>query len=65
MTNYNHIKNMNIEQLAKFLYSAPDEICFNTCKANTGNQFNCPFRENVRNCVNCIKKYLESEVQGE
>ena len=65
-TNYDRIKSMSLEQLAEFLYSASDEICFANCSRDTGNKFACKFGNDVsfENCKNCMKEYLESEVQG-
>lgn len=62
-THYDRIKNMSIEELAEFMYSAPDKICFENCKKDTGNKFSCKFGEGVdtANCINCMKQYLESE----
>ena len=63
MNNYERIKNMSIEELAKFMYSASDKICFENCMKDTGNKFSCRFSEGVdtANCINCMKHYLESE----
>ena len=67
MTNYDRIRCMSIEEMAEFMYSEIDKICFNTCERETGNEFQCPYEINVTNCettcVNCIKKYLESEAE--
>lgn len=63
-TNHERIKAMSVEELAEFMYSAPDKICFENCTKNTGNKFSCKFGENVDfyNCVMCMKQYLEREV---
>ncbi|MEE0968358.1 MAG: hypothetical protein U0M06_03175, partial [Clostridia bacterium] len=65
LTEFDRIKNMNIEQLAEFLYSAPDKICFENCTKDTGNKFSCKFGEgvDVANCINCMKEYLLREVK--
>ena len=56
---------MNSEQLAEFIYSAPDKICFENCAKNTGDKYSCKFGESVEpsNCIKCMKAYLESEAQ--
>ena len=61
---YDRIRNMSIEQLAEFMYSANDKICFEKCTKDTGDKFSCEFGENVdsSNCIKCMKQYLESEV---
>ena len=58
------IRNMSVEELAEFMYSAPDKICFENCTKETGNKYSCKFGENVdlSNCIKCMKQYLESEV---
>lgn len=66
-TNYDRIRNMSVGELAEVLYKANDDICFNNCTQNTGNKYKCPFSDNVKpkNCINCMKKWLESEVDTE
>ena len=63
-TNYDRIRNMGVEELAEFMYSAPDKICFENCTRDTGNKYSCKFGEgvDVSNCLKCMKQYLESEV---
>lgn len=58
------IRNMSIDELAEFMYSAPDKICFENCTKETRNKYSCKFGENVdsSNCIKCMKQYLESEV---
>lgn len=62
-TNYDRIKNMTIEELADFMYSASDEICFANCTRDTGNKFSCKLGDDCspENCKRCMKEYLESE----
>ena len=53
-TNYDRIRNMSVEELARFL----NELNYQTgCKIPTS----CLARE----CNDCIKLWLESEVEGE
>lgn len=63
-TKYDRIRNMDVEELAEFMYSAPDKICFENCTRDTGNKYSCKFGEgvDVSNCLKCMKQYLESEV---
>ena len=65
-SNFDRIKAMNVEELAEFMHSAPDKICFENCTKDTGNKFSCKFGENVdlSNCIKCMKQYLESEVEN-
>ena len=64
MLNYDRIKAMTVDELAEFIYSANDKICFENCKRDTGDKYSCKFGEDLKpeNCVRCIKKHLESEV---
>lgn len=55
MTNYKKIKNMSVEEMAEFMMDI-DYIG------------ECPLpkeRCNGRSCIECIKQWLESEVEGE
>ena len=63
-TQYDRIRNMSVEGMAEFLYSAPDKVCFDNCKRDTGNKYSCKFGEGVptEKCIRCMKEYLESEV---
>lgn len=67
MIHYEHIKAMNIDEMAEFMHSASDKICFDNCTQDTGNKYSCKFGEEVtlENCMRCMKEYLESEVEGE
>ena len=67
MTNLERIKAMTVEELAEFIYSANDNICFENCNRDTGNKYSCKFGDDLKpeNCINCMKIYLESEVEGE
>lgn len=64
---YDRIRNMSVEEMADFMYSATDKICFENCTKDTGNKYSCKFGENVDffNCIKCMKQYLESEVDTE
>lgn len=65
--NYDRVQNMSIEELAEFIYSAGDKICFENCTKQTGNKFSCKFGENVdsSNCIKCMKQWLEKEVEDD
>ncbi len=67
MTKYEQVLNMSVEELANFIYDAADKICFENCTKDTGNKYSCRFGENVppERCIECMKQYLKSEVQGE
>ena len=56
MTKYDHIKAMNIDELAEFLC---DNFECNICPAYDGNY--CP-NGNLKICSKAMKKHLESEV---
>ena len=66
-TNYNRIRNMSVEELAKFideygLFSA--DICYSHCEKTTGNKYKCPYDEKNRDehCIDCVIEWLNSEV---
>lgn len=63
-TRYDEIKEMNVDELAEFIYSAADEICFENCTRETGNKYSCNLGDKVtqETCIKCMKNYLESEV---
>lgn len=67
MTNFESIKNMTVEELANTLYYANDKICFENCNKITGNKYTCPIGEKAEpeNCKDCMKRWLESEVDTE
>ncbi len=65
MTKFEQIKSMGIDEMVKELNrfeGLMDEICPSTAK--------CPYMDDVGdisvdcNCEGCIKKWLESEVEG-
>ena len=62
-SNKERIQNMTTEELAEFLIRT-DDICFNICRAATGDVYNCPYADCdlTEQCVQCYIKYLESEV---
>ena len=64
MNNFENIKQMNIDQLARFLQSASDEICFATCLKKSGNKFECPISRDIttEDCVRCMKTWLEKDI---
>ena len=65
MTNYENIKNnMGVEQLAELLYTIADDIGFKNCTRDTGNKFECRIGDDLttKDCINCMKIWLESEV---
>ena len=45
MKHYERIKAMSIDELAEFMYSAADKICFDNCTQDTGNKYSCKFGE--------------------
>ena len=63
MTNFEKIKAMSVEQIAKYIYikddALRDEICISNCPCNNGEDVESD------NCIRCIKKWLESEIEGE
>ena len=67
-SNKERIQNMNTKELAEFLVRV-DDICLSTCKAATGDIYNCPYADGscdlTEQCVQCYMKYLESEVNAE
>lgn len=65
MTNLERIKNMSVEEMAEFIYSANDKICFENCKQDTGNKYDCKFGDDLKpeNCIKCMRAYLESEAK--
>lgn len=67
ITNYENIKNMNIEEMAEALMYAADGICWLSCLKATGNKFECPIKGDVdlADCQKCFKKWLLSEVDTE
>lgn len=64
MTNFERIKAMSVEEMAEFMCSANDTICFDNCNRDTGNKYSCKFGDSCtpENCIKCMKEYLESEV---
>ena len=63
MTNFENLKQMDVNELAKNLYNICDTICFASCKKSTGNKFQCPVQHPTKkNCTQCAVKYLKSEV---
>lgn len=65
MTHFEEIKQMNVDELAAVINDSRDDICFEMCTKSTGNKFVCPHGEDVdlSQCVGCVKKWLESEVE--
>ena len=65
MNNYERIKNMSVEEMAKALMHINDEICFQACLNATGNKFECPIKGEVEleDCQKCFKKWLLSEAK--
>lgn len=63
-TNFDRIKAMSVEEMAEHIYLHDDRLNDVVCKTM---HKHCPFGDNVtpQNCVSCVKKWLESEVQGE
>jgi hypothetical protein len=64
---YDRIRDMSVKEMAQILHDANDDICFEVCSNGTGNKYCCPKGEGVstEDCVLCIKKWLEREVDTE
>ena len=64
MSNLEKIRNMNADDMADYIYNNDDNLNDKICKQS---HEECPFGDNLTpdNCKNCIKKWLESEVEGE
>ncbi len=62
-TNYDVIRNKSVDEMADYIYSHDDELNDKICKQS---HQECPYGDNVEpeNCKECIKKWLESEVEG-
>lgn len=60
-TNFERIKAMSVEEMAKYIYEHDDDLNDVICKTIYPE---CPWGDLVSpdNCLGCIKKYLESEV---
>ena len=58
MTNFEKIKAMSVEQVAKYIYIKDDVLCDEICKSN----YPCNNGEDVEpdNCIRCIKKCLKA-----
>lgn len=69
MTNYDRIKNMSVDEIAKHIDTHDDklggEICCRHCEKTTGKKYRCPYDEEERDgkCIECIKEWLLSEVE--
>ena len=70
-TNYDRIRNMSIEEMAKHIDSYDDKlggkICCWYCEKTTGSKYRCPYAEEERDthCIDCVKEWLSSEVEDE
>ena len=62
VTHFDRIKAMSVEEMAKYIYEHDDNLNDVICKTIYPE---CPWGDLVSpdNCLDCIKKYLESEVQ--
>lgn len=56
MTNYEKIKNMSIDEMAKFLDELTERCCNNSCK-------DCPLCDGIYCCANEFEYWLNSEVK--
>ena len=71
ITQFDRIKAMSVDEMAKFIEECDlgleSKICFEQCKKMTGDEYKCPYPEEERlsHCIDCVKQWLESEVQGE
>ena len=68
-TNYDRIRNMSVEEMAKYIDTNDDklggEICCWYCEKTTGKKYRCPYGEEERDskCIECIIEWLNSEVE--
>ena len=68
-TNYDRIRNMSVEEMAKYIDDYDDrlggEICCWYCEKTTGKKYRCPYGEEERDskCIECIIEWLNSEVE--
>lgn len=65
MNNFENVKQMNLDELARFLQKAADKICFDTCEKGSGDKFQCPISLGditSEDCVRCAKAWLQEEV---
>ncbi len=62
--NYDRIRNRTIDEVAEYIYSRDEILLDEICKSAHDE---CPFGDNIEpsNCINCIKRWLESEVDTE
>ena len=71
ITNFDRIKAMSVDEMAKLIEECDlgleSKICFEQCEKMTGDEYKCPYPEEERlsHCIDCVKQWLESEVQGE
>lgn len=71
ITQFDRIKAMSVEELArvidKYDLGISSKICFEKCEKMTGDKYHCSYPEEEREskCIDCVKEWLESEVQGE
>lgn len=61
MTNYEHIKNMSIEEIATTIYNGISNGPCDYCEYNNGHCTGVPCRE--KSNVDIIAEWLKSEVQ--
>lgn len=61
MTNFERIKEMNIDEMADYLYKTDDLLMDEICKNSDNND--CPFGDTVQpsDCKNCVKVWLNKE----
>lgn len=67
MTNFDRIKAMSVEEMAEMLYEEMEStMCYcDFCEHYKHHAPHCSAPDIQQGCLNAIKKYLESEVQGE
>lgn len=70
MTNFERIKAMTVEEMAKEIeFTVMDKVCKWKCRQTTGNKYTCPYFEedgiDTANKLQCVKEWLNSEVLEE
>ena len=61
MTNYEKFMSKSVDELAKYIYENDHRFLDEVCRKSLP----CPHGENAEeyNCINCVKVFLESEVE--
>lgn len=63
-TNLDRLKARSVDELAEYIYHYDDALNDKICKQS---HKECPFGEDVKteNCINCVKRWIEAEVDTE